>query len=1391
MINGGVNMNAEELKIPLTIEKHLENYSKMDGHTDRHETLWHAWYQNKRWISQLLQITISSFPTYSKHDESHALSVLNNIEMILGQDRIRQLSATDCFVLLHTVYLHDIGMCITQQDRREIIENDLFIDMIEQLEVDGDELIKKSIKKLKCTNYDVENNKCENHNQYLKELYKAKLDVYYAIIELIANYRRTEHGNKSAERLYEWTMEPDKLRTGFSMAGVPLRIFLAIARSAQMHTCNNFDEIKKLPRKDGGYASDYYHPRFISVLLMLGDILDMDNDRFHPLVFDFVENFPETSKTHYDKHRAIRRLMISPDTIEIEADCHNQNALRLVRRECDMLSDVLRKAGYMWATICPEGFKGSLPCLGEVNLYLNGKKIPEELVTAQFTISQKKAFAILEGSNLYEGRFVFLREFLQNAIDASKLQYWKDYQGMFAYYKDELLETTPEKMNDRLSLANYPIEINMKLQKRNEHGKNEDISNDAIKLIKDGIRENCEYGVLVSIKDFGTGIDKESIIAISKVGNSRVKDKKEIQEMPEWLRPTAEFGVGLQSAFLLTGSFKCYTHTRSGEHYEITFSSGASARYEGYINVVPTEYFGGKYESYGTCFEVFVPLDKKFLHSESICTWSGTDPFDGEYENTRIIRHASELISQMTYYLDGMLGELLFPVYLNIEKQSMLELFLNTNKCNQIKKLCYIENKNQKIDNVAWVFRKRAEQDDYYYGETEFASYAFEYETARLYVWAKDINVFCALSGYNLIQSVEDFQNNKRSGKAGIAIYYKGIELQHQRMEDEIEIFEYIDIKGTLQRSFININRRGFTTEGEKFFAEQIYIKLLECVQEILQSMNKEKKALAKFLSKIRTKIVLSSGLKEGNNKICPKSEISHFAEQLVSLSFLSHLATKDINDEMSQFGNSCKREICEWQEIIEKVCQEIHSSKCFTILKSLKESSILFDIEGFREVNKQIQPITFTILDLFYYKNHYGILQIKDKRTGSWMNYIVMIEEDFYLLFEKRMLADFAKLENKEIEEEIDAWSERLLDNFAKDINVIGQYDKTYEQQFWINWLLKNIPVIGVFSTKDGNSRFNILAAKSFPYMYTNKYHKLLVFERIINIAEEKNINRFSTYAWQGWQYLGLEELPFSCFFVKRGYFSKLSLFKVIVPLEGKELRLIKEKINNVNQLEIVKNAEMLMDMLDFKVYFKNLLCKKTENINEIRIIKKAKQMGSDELLTSRALLVHEFFYDLLRIMEVDENLMAELQKDYFAKLVLKKEEWYNCYLKITEMYFNILDGKIPEEEIENLKESEIMRFILAGWKLVQGSMLNQITSYLEIEKLKNDYIERCDKDPFLKRKNKRMVDYIVQYGRYPVNEQQVENCVNAFTIELYELAEEIEKERLTSILQRIFHDK
>lgn len=122
-----------EMKIAFTIEQQLKAYSECNKHTERHEILWNEWYHNKRWLMKIQQLILPSYISYSLHDASHAESVLHNIEMLLGETNIRNLSATDCFVILHTVYIHDIGMCITHFDREKILKENRFYEfLIEQ-----------------------------------------------------------------------------------------------------------------------------------------------------------------------------------------------------------------------------------------------------------------------------------------------------------------------------------------------------------------------------------------------------------------------------------------------------------------------------------------------------------------------------------------------------------------------------------------------------------------------------------------------------------------------------------------------------------------------------------------------------------------------------------------------------------------------------------------------------------------------------------------------------------------------------------------------------------------------------------------------------------------------------------------------------------------------------------------------------------------------------------------------------------------------------------------------------------------------------------------------------------------------------------------------------------
>ena len=1474
---------GKELKLPLTIEGQLESYYKSSNHTERHEILWHAWKQNKRWINQLLQMTLVSFPTYSKHDESHASAVLHNIEMILGEDRIAELSASDCFVLLHTVYIHDVGMCITYEDRQNIVTNPKFLDMVEEMETEGDHSLSEAIEALRKTDYSYENE--EEEIIKTQKLYEAKLRVYYALIHLISNYRRSEHGARSKDILYDWTLQPDKLGIGFSLSGIPLRIFLSIANSAQLHTNPRFEEVLNLPQEDDGFALDYYHPRFISVLLQLGDILDMDNNRFHPLTKECMGSLPELSEHHYDKHLSIRRLHIRPDKISIEADCKTQESLRLVRKECDMLKDILQSAGYYWSIICPFNFIGSLPTLQEVKLYLEGKRIPEELVKAQFKISQKKAFSLLEGGNVYAGRFVFLREFLQNAVDATKMQYWNEYCSTQAYFVADtrsLQNIKPNVLNKQVPIEKYPIEIEMEIQKKDRKGNLSVITEKDINLLDTG-KNTYIYGVKVRVKDFGTGIDKERILNISKVGDSRKNDKELISSMPEWLRPTAEFGIGLQSAFLVTRSFKCYTYTRTGQHYEITFGAVGVSKYDGYINVKPVDYFEGKEDTYGTCFEVFVPCEKKYLHKDYLEAWNGEDTFDEYYERRRPLRHSAELLTQMALYLDNQVGELLFPVHLHVKKSRFIEYALNKTEKSCIKHIDfhlepeeseYLPDKKlelgtidiystEKVDEdssidsdikiypndaekevtrewgngkLSWIYYmdkyNNMDYDNAYGGEIENLSFIFDYHNGKLHIWDGEKKVFVVVSAQNLIaleKMITGTNSQQQSFPSGTRVYYKGIVLQHRCIEEDSELIAYVDIKGSLNREYINLSRNGFTIEGEIYFKEEIYHPIISRVKRILKYLSQKNEGLLTHISSnIESKCIQIeafskqiqysrmklyglteesvqknriSGIKEQEKK--RQIYLIQTKEQIISFVMLSFLAMRE---EYDQIG--CKRkseESCLWEDVVKGITAILQKHK--EVLELLRQESSFFNILAYDEncYNKVEKGVNMqgriTFADIFSPKHSYAIVQERENKLRPWKQYLIQLPSEKNVLekiFELKTIRgeELRKCCEKEIEEQ----GEKLLRNARnlKEPSVIKDISK---QQFITKWILKSVPTVGIFSNEDGNVRVNILSNKLLPFVYTNENFKVLVIQRMLEKWRDDGMKRFSTFAWHNNFYLGCKDIPYKIFYVKRGYISDFTLNRVIIPLGDMELKAISDVLRDDRKLHIVSTILQLYEKISIKEYTREIYSRYID-------LKTRKMLSEEEITTGRILdsaeksafrTIHEGCFDLI-IGTINQKTKFWNKKEWEKIFTWDpeisdktQEGWRKVFRDIIEISCKWHDTEEMdseyEESMKEIAKREDFWMLCKVWIFISYKFINVKNEESQILKIRNVYFKNLEINDEFQQKHQRMYSYIKKYGCYEMTLDNIENCCVQFADELFKLFEKIEAKNSISVLQEILN--
>lgn len=1459
--------------MPLTIEGQLESYYLDENHTERHEILWHAWNQNKRWINQLLQMTLASFPTYSKHDESHAYSVLHNIEMILGEERISELSASDCFVLLHTVYIHDIGMCITYEDRENIVQNRQFLEMVDELEEEGDNSLSLAIEALKRTDYSYDSE--EEEIVKTQKLYEDKLQVYYALIHLIANYRRGEHGVRSKERLYDWTLNPDKLGIGFSLSGIPLRIFLSIANSAQLHTNPKFEEILKLPQEDDGFALDYYHPRFISVLLQLGDILDMDNNRFHPLTKECMGSLPELSEQHYDKHLSIRRLHIRPDKISIEADCKTQEALRLVRKECDMLISMLQSAGYYWSIICPPDFKGSLPTVGEVKLFLEGRMIPEELVTTQFQISQRKAFSLLEGANVYSGRYVFLREFLQNAVDATKMQYWNECCGTKGYYDNPKMwkKATPYELNKKVSIDNFPIEIEMEIQKKDKKGNITPVSEEDIKLLDDN-RNTYSYGVNVRIKDFGTGIDKDRILSISNVGRSRKHEKELIESMPEWLRPTAEFGVGLQSAFLLTGSFKCNTYTRTGQKYEITFGSVSASRYEGYINVKPLEYSESKAATFGTCFEVFVPCDKKFLHQDCFEAWNGEDAFDEYYECRKPLRHSAELMTQMALYLDDQVGEMLFPVRLHIKKSRFTECSLNKTEKSSIKhidlsfepkeekeeqndKKCYDKDgvrqykreelfdreREWKKGKPSWIYSIDKYKDQYTesitYGAIEKLQFLLDCSNGKLHVWDGEKNVFFVASGENLTALESTMQGGRKRNYSfpnGTRIYYKGIKLQRRCIEADSEFIEYIDMKGGLQREFINLSRNKFTAEGERYFEQVIYHSILFSVKKILKYLAQQYQEKNVFLDHICNHIKkecenlemldneiqkLQSITKAKNPIVYPQDNqhtflkekmlqrtenVKKLKEHIVSVVMLAYLAMRE---DYNQIGcMTSERVECPWEKIVNKIIDILE--KHHDVLEMLRNESSFFNIISYEEsCNYQLgrsekdkntrQRTNFA--DIFSTKYSYAVVQERENDLRPWKQHLIQLSDDENIK-EKIMELKFIRSEEerKRCEEEIENWGNKILKN-ARNFREAFFVSDDSKQQFITKWILKSVPTVAMFANEQGNIRVNVLSNKTLPFVYLNDNFKLLIMQRIIETWNKNGIKRFSTFSWHSNMYLGCQNVPYKIYYIKRGYMGDFSLNRVIIPLGDAELSKISAVLTDDSNQNIISKMLRLYERVSLEEYIQQIYQKYCDDRRKMELT--PEEMDACKIIDSvKGNLVFRYmnepYFELVLSTIYEEyeakkydNWQEIVSGEEITQYFESEEEWHEIFRNIIQIYCELLnsqdDGQVYRKAMRAVTKGDAFKKLCKLWIYLSYNFTHVADQELQVPKIQEEYFKKLKTDSKLREKQKRIYHYVLKHGDFKMTEENIANCYLQFTEELFDLFKKMEVRNSRIMLKMI----
>ena len=484
------------------------------------------WRTRKAHYIKHLKSTVFDFQHFSRHDDTHSISILNAIELVLGRNRVKLLSASDLWLLLESAYFHDIGMSLSDDQIRKIWAGDEFrtylVEALAANDIDA-----------KCAaSYYLQMDNILNSREKLSGLdfedeveFSAEwpVDLKRNINILTAAYVRKTHPQRSKVFMEE---QPENSSAPITI--IKSRMNRLVGLISELHGLDFSDIRKRVVYQDLGFDTEYLHPQFAAAMLRLGDLLDMDNNRFNIRAMEHFGSLPVLSQYHYEKHRAICHFSITPERIEAQAISNDDHVCQEISKWFQWLDEEVKNLSCDWNDFAPPGLRGCTLRRCRLDVKFGNSDYNTEF-QKNFKIDQARLINLMAGSNIYDSKLDCFREYLQNALDASKMRLWLD-------------ESNGKRGENSGNMT--PFDIPRKSYE------------EKMITIEVSVRqEGSAPYVCLEIKDQGVGMESSCVDGLSIVGRGwKQRDlyQREILKMPEWLRPTGGFGIGLQSAFMLT-----------------------------------------------------------------------------------------------------------------------------------------------------------------------------------------------------------------------------------------------------------------------------------------------------------------------------------------------------------------------------------------------------------------------------------------------------------------------------------------------------------------------------------------------------------------------------------------------------------------------------------------------------------------------------------------------------------------------------------------------------------------------------------------------------------------------------------------------------------------------
>jgi hypothetical protein len=360
-----------------------------------------------REAAAIARTVIRILPEYTLHDEVHLVGVVDLMGRLLPEPVLDALKPLEIAALILSGGLHDVGMAPPADEVEHFLAG-----------ITADTPTPKQLEYRRLREQKPDLVKRKDTLSSAGRIQEAVQVESY----LLAEYIRITHGQRTYHMVHQLFSQYCRY--------AELDFTDILARVCRSHT-EDPAVLERLPcfdlvRRPG----ERCNWRFVAVLLRLADVLDFDPKRTPATLFRHLGVRDPVSIAEWRKHRQIAAWDIGPKRIAFRADCEDPVIEDTIRAFIRVIEGELRTARSILGNMHHPALPGlavryDLLLPAEVDSNQVGPIIGPSgpvyhYVDVRFRLEHDAILGILMGLALYGERHLFLRELLQNSVDACR-----------------------------------------------------------------------------------------------------------------------------------------------------------------------------------------------------------------------------------------------------------------------------------------------------------------------------------------------------------------------------------------------------------------------------------------------------------------------------------------------------------------------------------------------------------------------------------------------------------------------------------------------------------------------------------------------------------------------------------------------------------------------------------------------------------------------------------------------------------------------------------------------------------------------------------------------------------------------------------------------------------